>query len=165
MEQKSNASETVIWCLMSWRRKNKIEETPQTPHESTTTSLHLENRLFGQTKTATNDVMNIDVTDKQQRHFVQQQCHFVLISIKVPKKSQDVKTTPPPSHTHKPTNMLNLPSQQQIFVEETSTIQKISFTHIEHCYCLWQNGVVCENTRPFTFVSRSELQSSKMRNI
>ena len=40
-----------------------------------------------------NDIMNIvqllsrDVTDKQQRH-------FVLISIKVPKKSQDVKTPP-----------------------------------------------------------------------
>ena len=37
-------------------------------------------------------MLSRDVTDKQQHHFVQQQCHFVLISIKVPKKSQDVTT-------------------------------------------------------------------------
>ena len=60
-----------------------------------------------QIQSSKNDVMNIvqmlsrDVTDKQRRH-------FVLISIEVPKKSQDVRTPPP----LKPTNMLTLPSQQ-----------------------------------------------------
>ena len=44
-------------------------------------------------------MLSRDVTDKQKRH-------FVLISIKLPKKSQDVR---PP----KPTNMLTLPNQQQ----------------------------------------------------
>ena len=54
-------------------------------------------------------MLSRDVTDKQQRH-------FVLTSIKVPKKSQDVKTPPPPKknkQTNKQTtNMLTLPSQQ-----------------------------------------------------